>query len=90
MEEKPPTNEPVWRLVGELSPAGRAALARLDSIEPDPLSGAEPDVGEALGLVDLGALSAKDRGTIVRILELRARHHEAGVDGHPGAAPPTD
>ena len=78
MEEKPPTDEPVGRLVGELSPAGRAALARIDAAEPDPMSGTEPDVGGALGLVDLGALSARDRGTLVRILELRARRHEAG------------
>ncbi|HEV2743998.1 MAG TPA: hypothetical protein VGV91_12640 [Rubrobacter sp.] len=80
MEETPPTNELVGRLAGKLSPAGRDALARLDSMEPDPLSGTEPDVDGALGLVDLEALTAKDRGTIVRILELRARHQAARED----------
>ncbi len=72
MEETPPTNELIGRLAAGLSPEGRAALGRLEELE----ASETPDVGAALGLVDLEALTAKDRGTIVRILELRARAHE--------------
>lgn len=80
MEEAPPTNELIERLVGRLSPAGRDALARLDAREAAPLPGIEPDVDEALAIMEAleltDALSAEDRGTIVRILELRSRAHE--------------
>lgn len=76
MEETPPTNELIARLVAGLSPEGRAALVRLDELE----AAQTPDVGADLGLVDLEALTAKDRGTIVRILALRARAYEAQAE----------
>lgn len=86
MDETPPTNELIGRLAGKLSPAGRDALAHLDSVEPGPLSGMESDVDGALGLMDQEALTAEDRGTIVRILELRARGYEARGDDYRQAA----
>ncbi len=76
MEETPPTNELIARLTKELSPADRAALGRLEELE----AAETLEVSSALGLMDLEALTAKDRGTIVRILELRARAYQTRAE----------
>ena len=79
MAESPPTNELIGRLTKGLSPEGRAALERLETLEAEAVAnagpGETPDTAAALELLD--GLPDGDWETVARIMGLKARALEA-------------
>jgi hypothetical protein len=82
MDGPPPTNELIGRLTGRLSPAGRAALGRLEALGAQAAGntapGEPPDTGAALELIE--SLPDGDRETVSRILVLKTRAHLARAE----------
>jgi hypothetical protein len=87
MENTPPTNELIERLVERLSPEGRTALEELDILgaglaETESEESMAPEMERHLeGVMDrVNALSDEEQQIIAQILQLSARAHESRAE----------
>ncbi len=80
MDETPQTNELIARLSAGLSLDGRAALERLEELE----AAETPDVGAGREILD--GLPDEDRGTVARIMGLKARAYGARAEEYQESA----